>query len=210
MTNELNVDIRESQRTIDALRAEAGEEWDVNVAMFEVADVFYTNRFGIEHKRPNDFANSITDNRIFQQAAELNENFAQPFILVSGTLDDAMHARRGLSPESVKGVVASLCTRRGVPVLFAENEFASLVLRLAAKTVKTGPIEYNPVRKTGSTQDKRYALLTQLPQVGETIAERILDEYPNPLIALNNIGEWPETIHGIGPTSKDEIIDVLE
>lgn len=212
MKGKFCVDIRESQSRIDGVREAFSDDIEVRVEVFQVADYFWKNKLGIEHKTAKDFIGSIKDERLFQQAEELKENFTHAIILVSSTYEELLAAPRGMNPESLRGAVASLFTRRGVPVFFVgdEKEFARTAFRLWKKASKGGPIDYTPVRKSSTTKDSQKHLLRSLPEVGEKKADRLLEEYGSPLKAIRAYKRWEDEVHGFGEETTGKIKDVLE
>lgn len=208
----LCVDIRETRERIELAKYAFQDEpdWEVEVGMFDVADFFVGNILGIEYKEPPDFVGSIKSGRVFQQVQELKENFAQPTLMIGGSLGDLLspQVRRGMNAASVLAAACSIHAKHEVPVFFADQYFGQSLKSLCKKAVDKQPTAYTPVRKSANSKDLQLHLVSSLPGVGMERAQTILDRYGTPLRAFKNIHNWSE-LHGIGSKTTDKVLEVL-
>ena len=78
-------------------------------------DFILSERVAVERKSPQDFASSIIDGRLFNQAADLKSHFERPILLIEG---ETLYISRNIKPEAVMGAVASLLIDYHLPVVW--------------------------------------------------------------------------------------------
>lgn len=204
----LNVDVREPPNTIAILKDHAPDGWDLAVDSYEVADYYAGQRIGIERKTVGDFHASVRDERLFQQAHELADNFSRAIVVVDGTLDGTCSHRHGVGPERTKGAVASVTVRYGCAVLFSGYHVPAMIWKLVVKATDDKVADYSPRRDSASPQDHAHAMLCALPGIGSERAESLLSTYGSAKKALDMADQW-HNVEGIGQATQDKALEVL-
>ncbi len=200
----VRIDIHEPKAVIELMRVTfRPPEYEVEVTTLSTGDICVGDAIAIERKNPQDFVASIGDGRLKQQAVEMREHYAKPFILVSGTLEDVINAAHGDAARIV-GVSASLCARYGVPTIFAGDRFAEFASKLVEKGTDGKAIDYSPVRRGATSAETQHAMLSMLPGVGPKRAKALLNHYGGALIALNAIDSW-DIVNGVGKGTRDRV-----
>ena len=93
-----------------------------------VGDFVLSDRVVVERKDVDDFASSIIDGRLFQQAAKLKESYAKPIVLLEG---ESITGSGRVRPEAMMGAYASVLIDYGIPLVWTQkpSETAQLMLR---------------------------------------------------------------------------------
>lgn len=196
--DELVASLRERMKTIGV---------EVEVGVLATSDMHIGNVWAGERKTPEDFCGSIKDSRIWAQATEMRQNFAQCFILIDGTFDDVVYA--GLTPNAMYAAIASLNIKYGVPTLFVGGHFTQAVEWLVRKALDDRPTDYTPIRKSASTGDMQLHFVSSLPGIGTSKAKEILRVYKTPMRAFAEVDSWPQKVDGIGKVTAERVSKVL-
>ncbi len=137
----------------------------------EVADYVIGERVGVERKSERDFAESLKDGRLMDQARELAREFERPVLIVEG------NPRREVEPESVDGALAALAVDFGLTVLQSSGpgETAELLYRMARRVAR----DERPAqpRRRRDVEDLRVEMLSCIPGVGPELARRLLERF---------------------------------
>jgi DNA excision repair protein ERCC-4 len=154
----------------------------------------------VERKTVTDLANSIRDNRIWEQSKLLAEasrrDGYQPFIVVEGWLG-VLEKYRGWRIQSVLRVLDTIMIDFGIPVLNTPNKDATIEW-LAAKA-----------KSLGRTEEKR-VLRLRVEKKPPTIRERILyvaEGLAGPVLARKLLQEF-KTLRRIANASVRELMMV--
>jgi ERCC4-type nuclease len=195
------VDDRERRCGLHDAIAAFGRE--VTVARLDVGDVVVGRRIVIERKTVADFAASVAERRIFDQAYALRGACDRPILVIEGA-ETAEIAR--LAPEMLRGVIASLFVGYGIPVLrtrspqdtagwvnlFAEREDRRLARR--AEFVRR-----DDARRTAID------VLSAIPGVGPRRARCLLKAVGPPAVVLASDESALREVVGIGPETASKI-----
>jgi len=154
----------------------------------------------VERKSVMDFANSIRDNRVWDQAKLLLEacerDGYQPLIVIEGYLG-ALEKYREWRIQSVLRVIDTLMIEYGLPVLNTPNKTATIEW-LAAKA-----------KSLGKTDEKR-TLRLRVEKKPMTICERVLyvaESFSGPTLARRLLKEFG-TLRRIANASPRELMVV--
>ena len=150
--------------------------WSVQETTLEASDYVIGATVGVERKTVTDFATSLKNGRLFQQLAGLQQTVQKPLLIIEGNQDELGR----LHPNSVKGVVVSLCVKWSIPVLWSQNsqETASLIHMIAKQNSRIRT-RWQPTlaEKPTTKRELQLQLLTRIPQVGLCSAEAILKHF---------------------------------
>lgn len=174
-----------------------------------VGDFALSDRAVVERKEIDDFASSIIDGRLFEQAIKLKE-YERPIIIVEG--ENPMGSGR-VRPEAVLGAYASLLIDYGIPILWSPTPTysAQLMLTIARREqtlekrlprIMSGP-------KPPTLEEQQEFIVASLPSIDRVRARNLL-------IALNTVErifsapkEELKSVNGIGEKISEDIRRVL-
>lgn len=175
------IDSREDAKNPDVRRALELNGLKTAVAKLEVGDYLLltgsreVKPILIERKTSLDLANSIKDNRVWEQARLLLDNCAdnnyQPLIIVEGDLSRL--EKRGWSIQSVLRAIDTLLLEYGVPVLNTPNKESTIKWMIAK------------AKSLGKTMDKKVFRL-RVEKKPMTIHEKIVyvaESFSGPVLA---------------------------
>jgi ERCC4-type nuclease len=200
----LRVDISERNATLVDLARACGE-FEVRMDHLDVGDYCVDRGVIVERKTYADFAMSLTDGRLFPQAAALSRSPHRPIVLLEGPKPLKMP---NVHPRALKGAVVSLAVMWRLPVLHARDPEESLmILRLLAhQLAKTDAgVLQRYDRKPKRLESRKLYMLQGLPGVGPALANRLLLQFGSVEQAVtadaNRLGQVP----GIGPKKALQI-----
>lgn len=170
---EVFVDSRESEELVLLLRQHG---INVNLKQLDIGDILISNRVVIERKTSSDFESSIIDNRLFEQAARMRENYEIPILIIEGQ----MRAER-IRQNAFIGAYLSMIINYGIHIINVRN-IEETARYIALITKKEQIQEAKPLRllvktKTFSFRDEQLRVLQAFPSIGPSTAEKILEHY---------------------------------
>ncbi len=201
------IDTRETNSGIKHDLKDMGAE--VKEKQLKVGDYLVSERVVIERKTGKDFASSIIDKRLFQQAQELKENFENPIIVIEGN-----HVtQRNIHPNAIRGALSSLAIDYGIPIIYTEDsgDTAALINQMAKREqIKKNKGNSLRGKKTPKTLEAQQLHLVQsLPGIGPNLAQQLLKKFRN----IENLVESDKTqltaVEGIGEKKAREIRKIL-
>jgi len=176
----------------------------------EVGDFVLSDRVVVERKDVEDFASSIIDGRLFQQAAKLKESYTKPVIVVEGeTLTGSGRVR----PEAMMGAYASILIDYGIPIVWTQkpSETAQLMFAIArreqiqekrAPRIMTAP-------KPSTIEDQQEFIVSSLPNIDNTRAKKLLTSFQTVERIFQASKEELMSVSGIGEKISEEIRRIL-
>ncbi|MEM0093288.1 MAG: ERCC4 domain-containing protein [Thermofilum sp.] len=186
----------------------------LQIERLEVADYVVGNVYGIERKTVDDFANSIIDKRLFEQARLLREAYEKPLIVVEGDLEEVA-ATRGVSINQLLGALLAL-TEMKVPVLqVSDPQRTALLIYLLSRRLEKDssyvpPAKRRALRKgRASVQDVQLNLVSSLPGISYATARQILTFFRTPRKFFQ---ATPAELRkaGLGPKKVSRILEILD
>ena len=172
-------DDRESQAdVIAALRQHDGV--DVTVRRLDLGDYLLDGRLLFERKTLRDFAASLKDGRLFEQAIRLAAAPLHKAMILEGSAHD--RANSGMRREALQGALVTLTLFLGIPLLRAADaeESARLMLYAARQfdriTGLTPPRLFAGKRPRGKRKTL-LRILQALPGIGPGAAHNLLEEF---------------------------------
>ena len=109
----LDVDHRETSSGVPDLLMTRGAS--VRLANLKAGDYAFGRGFGIDRKRSDDFARSLVDGRLFEQAGALRRCYARPIVILEGFWPG--QSVLGVQWPQLRGALVSLSAAFGIPVL---------------------------------------------------------------------------------------------
>jgi len=187
------VDSREHKKAQEIIKELRRLGATVVEKMLDIGDYVVSERVVIERKSARDFAKSIIDGRLFDQAARMREKYEKPIVIVEGNLwkvDKYMN----ININCVLGALISLVVKFNVTVLFSKDKpmTAYLIYDLAKmeqEKEKRG-IKTQSGKKSLTLRELQVQFLASLPGIGVKRAEKILEEFKTPQNALANVRLW--------------------
>jgi len=189
---------RADGRVLAALGAR--DDVKVDIARLQVGDYRVERRIVVERKTATDFAASLIDGRLFQQAAGLALVPERPVLVLEGC--DQEWRNTGVRREALQGALITIGVFFGVAVLHSDGpeETARLLVYLGrqAQRAAQGGLPRPGYRPKGR-RARQLFLLQGLPGVGPARAARLLERFgsvqavvtasANDLAAVDGIGE---------------------
>ena len=176
----------------------------------QVGDFILSDRVVVERKEVDDFASSIIDGRLFQQAVKLKDAYAKPVIIVEG---DTLTGSGRVRPEAMMGAYASLLIDYGIPIVWTEKPSETAQLMYAISRREQFQDKRTPrvmtVVKPKSLQDQQEFIVSSLPNVDNTRAKKLLTTFHTPQRVFQASKEELMLVPGIGEKISEEIRRVL-
>src|SRR2546428_4444591 len=163
----------------------------------------------IERKMYADFAMSLTDGRLFPQAAALARSPHRAVVLLEGPKPPRMP---DVHPHALKGAIVSLAVMWRLPVIQARSPEESLyVLQLLAdQLARTEPgILQRYDRKPKRLASRKIYMLQGLPGVGPALANRLLLQFGSVERVITADRSMLVEARGIGPKKAQLIKNVV-
>jgi Fanconi anemia group M protein len=176
----------------------------------DVGDFVLSDRVAVERKDVEDFASSIIDGRLFQQAARLKESYAKPVIIVEGvTLAGSGRVR----PEAMMGAYASILVDYGIPIVWAQkpSEAAQLMFAIARREQiqdKRIP-RIMTSAKPSTIEEQQEFIVASLPNIDRSRAGKLLSSFQTVERVFQASREELMSVSGIGEKISEEIRRVL-
>ena len=189
--------------------ARASDDFDVQIVHLPIGDYFIDGGVIVERKTYADFATSLTDGRLFPQAATLARSPHRPVVLLEGPKPRHMP---DVHPHALKGALVSLAVMWRLPVLHARDPEDSMrVLRfLARQLARSAPgILQRYDRKPKRLASRKLYLLQGLPGVGPALANQLLRQFGSIERVITAEATALMQIRGIGPTKAARIRELL-
>ncbi len=179
----------------------------IEVRKLDVGDYIVSEDVGIERKSSEDFINSITNNRLFEQVNRLKDAFKKPVLIIEGDIFSYNFNRNALI-----SCIISLALDYDLKLFFTRNkrETASFIYHIARREqleLKSRPkLRHKP--KMLTLREKQLFLIMGLPNIGEKLAFLLLKKFKTPRRVFMASRKQLEAI--IGEKRAREIIKVLD
>jgi len=183
--------------------------FEIEVKQLKIGDYLIHPDTLVERKTTRDFAVSILDGRLFNQAYKLAEQTEYPIIIIEGE----SFADAGLPIHNIKGALISLAQTFRIPFLRTKNHedtawhFNQLHLQRDRIGSNRGVRRsYKPKR----IENQKKAVLKTLPGIGEKIAHALLEKFGSVSDVVSARKEELLAVPGIGPKTLARINSVLK
>ncbi len=175
-----------------------------------VGDFVLSDKVVVERKEVDDFAASIIDGRLFEQAAKLKEAYSKPIILVEG---ESLTGSGRVRPEAMMGAYASLLVDYGIPIVWTQkpSETAQLMFAIARREQLEGKRAPRIMtsQKPSSAEEQQEFIVSSLPNVDNVRAKNMLRAFQTVERVFMASKEELTSVSGIGDKISEEIRRVL-
>lgn len=207
------VDDREPASLVAAFRAHP-DVADVEVSRLTAGDVAI-GPVGFERKTVGDYLGSVlgrTGTNLREQVQGMVESYAHAYVLVEGTFHDVEEHWAGVEPATVRGTVASITARLGVPVVPCgdRERLVDMAVRLARKhTEEPTPRPLSASAVTGRDEPVAKRIYGCIDGIGPRTADTLYETFPTVESLLAASRADLLAIDGVGPTRADAIYDAF-
>ncbi|MBI4257645.1 MAG: heavy metal resistance protein CzcA [Thaumarchaeota archaeon] len=203
------VDEREKPSGVPDALSDMGVRIDFD--LLEVGDYVLSSDIAVERKSVGDLLSSIFDGRLFKQCRDLSERFSKPLLVVEGNLLQLRDMTR--NPRVVYGALASVTANTSARLFISHSpEETATFLYFLTRHVNSEP-SHGPLldkkRKATSTRGIQLNVVSSLPGVGYTLAERLLAEFKTPKKVFSSSASDMARVKGMGNARARKIQDVL-
>ncbi len=176
-----------------------------------VGDYIVSGEAVVERKSAYDFAHSLFDGRLFEQASRLSESYPIVVYIVEG---DPFRVRRFAGRrEQLTAALVALTLDYNVKVIYSvgPDHTASIIASLAKRMQQSGRrgVVIHKKPKLSSTREWQLYILQSFPGIGPKTAERILERFGSieafVRASMSEIAKVP----GIGEKKAEEIKRIL-
>jgi Fanconi anemia group M protein len=176
----------------------------------EVGDFVLSDRVVVERKDVDDFASSIIDGRLFEQAGKLKDSFLKPIIVVEG---ERLTGSGRVRPEAMMGAYASILVDYGITIVWTRepSETAQLMFAIARReqVQEKRPIRIMTAPKPSTTEHQQEFIVSSLPNIDSTRAKKLLDHFQTVERIFLAQKEELMSVSGIGERISEEIRRIL-
>ena len=176
----------------------------------QVGDFVLSDRVVVERKEVDDFASSIIDGRLFQQAAKLKDAYMKPVMIVEG---ESLTGSGRVRPEAMMGAYASILMDYGIPIVWTQKPSETAQLMFAISRREQIQYKRTPrimtVAKPKTLQEEQEFVVCSLPNIDRTRAKKLLTSFHTPQRIFQASEEELMSVSGIGEKISQEIRRVL-
>lgn len=207
------VDDREPRSVVETFRAHP-EVADVTVRRLDAGDVVAAG-VGFERKTVGDYLGSAMGRRgsdLADQVRRMSESYDHAYVLLEGTIANLEAHWPGVPVASIRGTLASITARTGVPVIPCgdRERLVDVAVRIARKHVEDPspkPLGRSAVRSRDEPTSKR--MYGCIEGIGPGTAEALYEQFPTveSLVAADE--EELLAVDGVGPVRAAAILAAL-
>ncbi|GAB3676594.1 ERCC4 domain-containing protein [Halopiger thermotolerans] len=205
----VTVDDREPAGLVEAVR-EHPDVTEVVVDRLPSGDIAIDS-IGFERKTPRDYVSTAMGRSgpdLEEQVARMADSYDHSYVLLEGDFLDLESLRTAVSPESIRGSMASITARHEVPVVPCtdRSRLVDFAIRLGRKHVEDPSSRRLPVGAVASrrepTTKRMYGCIDG---IGPELAATLYERYPTVESLLEADLEELTRIDGIGETRAETI-----
>ena len=182
----------------------------VESKQLDVGDYLVSERVGVERKEVDDFLSSMMDGRLFSQVKALKRAYQSPLIIIEG---GSLFDRRRISPDAIRGALASITTDFGVPLMFTADdmETAEFLLALVKREMAEGRKPgIRGEKGTMNDQERQQFIIEGLPNISGVIAQRLLSHFGSVRGVLEASEKELMKVQGVGKVIAKGIRETLD
>ncbi len=165
----------------------------VRVQNLDAGDYVLSERVAVERKTAEDFVNSVINRTLFDQLIRLKKFYLKPVLIIEG---NGIYGR--LSPNAVRGVLATIAVDFGIPIIQTANaeETAEMLVTIARREQEGKERAVIPhVGKTKMTlKEQQEYVVSAISDIGPVLARNLLEHF--------------QTIERIATASEEELMKV--
>jgi ERCC4-related helicase/ERCC4-type nuclease len=185
----------------------------INVRTLEVGDYVLSDRVCVERKTTDDFLDTLfgADRSLFEQIIAMKHAYMRPLLIIEG---EGLYTKRRITPNVIRGVLASIAVDYGVPILFTadEAETASFLFAIARREQAERKRSVNPhAQKSSHTLSERQEyLVSAISEVGPVIAKNLLAHFGSVKAIVNATEEELMRVDRVGERTAKKIREVMD
>jgi ERCC4-type nuclease len=183
----------------------------VRIEHLAVGDYNIDGSVLVERKSAKDFAQSLTDGRLFRQAKQMADSPLRTAYILEGSRADWLGL--GVSRESIQGALVTLMLIFDIPVFRSSDpaESARLIFYIGSQLARLRDPEHVPYREAKAKRKKSQQLrvLQGLPRVGPDRAKRLLQRFKTVRACFSASKAELLEVEGIGPKTAAAIDQVI-
>ncbi|MEM1678014.1 MAG: ERCC4 domain-containing protein [Ignisphaera sp.] len=206
------VDEREKRSSVPMILKSKGVT--VLFKQLSVGDYVISNVIGIERKTAIDFAKSLVDGRLFDQAKRIAETFEKPVMILEGNFEDIQRFVR-IHRNALLGAYISLGIGMNIILIQSKNEeeTAEIIKRIALYQQKMykSSTALRPALKVnkGGIAEWQLYILQCFPHIGPKIAHRIIEKFQSIRNFCNASIADLSRIEGLSERKAAEIYQII-
>ena len=170
------VDVREERSGVPGILESLGVM--VIFKQLHMGDYLVSEDIVVERKSSVDFAKSLFDGRLFEQASRLSEHYSQVYFIVEGGVVPRRYKGR---ERSFYGALVALLMDFGVRVIYTDSrESTAYVIYSLARRAAQGGGQRIVIHKKPKIDDIRewqLYILQSFPGIGRRTAEKLLETF---------------------------------
>jgi DNA excision repair protein ERCC-4 len=208
LTMKIRVDYREKASGLIELLQEM--ELVLEVGQIPYGDYMVNDAITIERKTARDFLISIIDGRLFQQLSNLKKHCSRPLLLIEG---NPYETDLAFDPQAIKGALLSTQAIWYVPVIFSSSKEETRDIFITLGRQEESSQDVVPLRggyRPRRLKSRQLYLLQGFPQVGPTMAKRLLEHFGSVAKIMNATMAELRCVEGIGRVAAKAIREVLD
>ena len=179
-TNKVHIIVDNREQSSNVVRHLKECDAEVSSKQLQVADYICSDRVGIERKTISDFLQSIFNQRIFKQLAELAESYERPLLILEGN-PDVLFTDRNVNPNTIRGLLGSIAVDYQVPIIWTSHskETAAQVYWIARReqVKEKREMQIRAKTKAPTLSHQQEFLVTGLPGISNTRARQLLRKF---------------------------------
>lgn len=171
---------------------------------------------GFERKTPEDYVQSMMDDRLTQQTHKLGERYEHAYILLEGDIVETENPfKSSMKGESIRGSMASLIAREdsgvhGIIPCSNQGLLIDMAIRVSRKHVEEAGSEFVPKPSTGVDAPTTLMMYACIDGVGPEMAQTLYEEYPTISEFVYNADyDSLQQLDGIGEKTAIRIIEEM-
>lgn len=173
---------------------------DVELKHLLVAD-YLAGEIAVERKTINDFVSSMLSKRLMMQLIELKQNYPKQLLIIEGIEEQDLyvsHLHPNLHPNSIRGMILSVETDFGIPILFTKDyKDTAIFLKLLA-TKQPKPISLIAKKHAFNVSEQQQMIIESFPGIGPTMAKALLKKFKTIKAIINASEEQLKKIPRLG------------
>jgi len=208
MRVKIRMDYREKASGLVDLLQEM--ELILEIGQVPYGDYIINDAITIERKTAKDFLISIIDGRLFKQLSNLKKHCSRPLLLIEG---NPYETDLAFDPLAIKGALLSAQAIWYIPVIFSSSKEETRDIFLMLGRQEESTLDVVPLRggyRPKRLKSKQLFLIQGLPQVGPTMAKRLLEDFGSAAKIMNATVAELMRVEGIGQVSAKAIRAILD
>ncbi|MBI4173937.1 MAG: hypothetical protein HY519_04420 [Candidatus Aenigmarchaeota archaeon] len=188
--------------------------FDVQVTpqQLEVADYIASERVAIERKTVADFLQSMTDQRLFSQMANLCSSYERSVLMIEGN-PEMLFLENGMHENAVRGALASIAIDHKVPIMWTRNtqETAGMIYWIAYReqVLDKKEMAIRSGKKPETLPEMQEYLIAGMPSVSTKLSRNLLGHFKTPKNVFNATPEELQKVELIGKKKAKRIWEIL-